>query len=108
MYTVSDACRHRFCKECLSGWINCLVTDGKVTQLACPFDGDSSKSSHGYAGPPSSGEVLVIGCGNSTQSEDMFAQGYTCVTSIDFSDVVIQEMTTKTCAFTNAITNPKN
>ena len=38
MYTVSDACRHRFCKECLSGWINCLVTDGKVTQLACPFD----------------------------------------------------------------------
>ena len=57
--------------------------------------------------PPSSGEVLVIGCGNSTQSEDMFAQGYTCVTSIDFSDVVIQEMTTKTCAFTNAITNPK-
>jgi len=38
MYTVSDHCKHRFCKECLSGWINVLVTEGKVNQLACPFD----------------------------------------------------------------------
>ena len=53
--------------------------------------------------PPSTGEVLVIGCGNSTTSEDMFAQGYTCVTSIDFSDVVIQEMTDKTVDVTNTI-----
>jgi hypothetical protein len=38
MYTVSDHCKHRFCKECLSGWITVLVTEGKVNQLACPFD----------------------------------------------------------------------
>jgi hypothetical protein len=38
MYTVSDHCKHRFCKECLSGWISVLVTEGKVNQLACPFD----------------------------------------------------------------------
>ena len=45
--------------------------------------------------PPSNGEVLVIGCGNSTTSEEMFEQGYTRMTSIDFSDIVIKEMNNK-------------
>ena len=40
--------------------------------------------------------TLVIGCGNSTTSEEMFAQGYRRVTSIDFSDIVIAEMREKT------------
>ena len=42
--------------------------------------------------------TLVIGCGNSTTSEEMFADGYRRVTSIDFSDIVIAEMREKTQA----------
>mmetsp|Transcript_1915 Transcript_1915/g.4362 ORF Transcript_1915/g.4362 Transcript_1915/m.4362 type:complete len:737 (+) Transcript_1915:294-2504(+) len=37
-------------------------------------------------------KVLVVGCGNSTLSEDMYAAGFHQVTSIDFSEVVIEEM----------------
>ncbi|GBG27793.1 Methyltransferase-like protein 13 [Hondaea fermentalgiana] len=37
-------------------------------------------------------DVLVVGCGNSTLSEDMYASGFRKVTSIDFSEVVIDEM----------------
>jgi hypothetical protein len=38
MYTVSERCGHRFCKECLAGWIRTLVVEGNVNALACPFD----------------------------------------------------------------------
>ena len=38
MYTVSEQCKHRFCQECLAGWITTLVVEGKVNALACPFD----------------------------------------------------------------------
>jgi hypothetical protein len=38
LYTTSERCGHRFCKDCLGGWITVLVTDGKVNQLFCPFD----------------------------------------------------------------------
>jgi spermidine synthase/ubiquinone/menaquinone biosynthesis C-methylase UbiE len=52
-------------------------------------------------------EVLVIGCGNSTTSEEMFEQGYKCVTSNDFSNVVIQEMTEKSKIITSSIQDDK-
>ena len=47
-------------------------------------------------GSKTSDEVLVIGCGNSSTSEEMFNQGYRRITSIDFSDIVIHEMQAKT------------
>ena len=40
--------------------------------------------------------VLVVGCGNSSTSEEMFDAGYGSVRSIDFSTAVIQEMEKKT------------
>lgn len=39
--------------------------------------------------------VLVIGCGNSRLSEEMKEDGFESVTSVDFSNVVIQQMSTK-------------
>lgn len=40
-------------------------------------------------------KVLIIGCGNSQLSEEMKKDGFGCVTSIDFSRVVIQQMQNK-------------
>ena len=37
LYTVSERCGHRFCEDCLGGWITCMVNDGNV-ELFCPFD----------------------------------------------------------------------
>jgi SAM-dependent methyltransferase len=42
--------------------------------------------------PRSDIRVLVIGCGNSSLSADMFAAGFTNVVSIDFSEEVIGRM----------------
>ena len=39
--------------------------------------------------------VLIVGCGNSTLSADMYAAGYTNIVNIDFSAVVIDCMATK-------------
>lgn len=43
-------------------------------------------------------QVLVIGCGNSSLSADMYDAGYTAVRSVDFSDAVIDEMRAKHAA----------
>jgi SAM-dependent methyltransferase len=40
--------------------------------------------------------VLVVGCGNSDLSERMYDSGFKDVTSIDFSQIVIDEMKAKT------------
>ena len=40
--------------------------------------------------------LLVLGCGNSTLSEDMSGAGFTSVTSMDYSESVIDEMKRKT------------
>ena len=39
--------------------------------------------------------MLVIGCGNSEISADLFDNGYTHITNIDFSPLVIEEMIAK-------------
>ncbi|CAF9908994.1 MAG: hypothetical protein ALECFALPRED_005189 [Alectoria fallacina] len=39
--------------------------------------------------------ILHLGCGNSTLTADLHALGFTHLTSIDFSDVVIKSMETK-------------
>ena len=39
--------------------------------------------------------ILVLGCGNSTFSADLYDAGYSNVTSVDFSQVVIESMRTK-------------
>ena len=39
--------------------------------------------------------MLIIGCGNSEISADLFDNGYTHITNIDFSPLVIEEMIAK-------------
>jgi len=46
--------------------------------------------------PPSENpRILVVGCGNSRFSADVFDAGYTDVTSLDFSSVVVDRMAAK-------------
>lgn len=45
-------------------------------------------------------KILVVGCGNSEFSADLYDAGWTDVTSIDFSDVVIQNMQERNAAST--------
>jgi SAM-dependent methyltransferase len=40
-------------------------------------------------------EILVVGCGNSEMSASMYDDGFEHITNIDFSQVVIKEMTQK-------------
>lgn len=44
---------------------------------------------------PTSGHVLMVGCGNSEISEDMVKDGYTDIVNIDNSTVVIEAMQKK-------------
>ncbi|CAG8796433.1 14507_t:CDS:2, partial [Racocetra persica] len=36
--------------------------------------------------------ILMLGCGNSTLSEDMYDAGYHNITNVDFSEIVIENM----------------
>ena len=36
--------------------------------------------------------ILNIGCGNSKLAEEMYEDGYTSITSVDISDIVIEQM----------------
>ncbi|XP_045213380.2 EEF1A lysine methyltransferase 4-like [Mercenaria mercenaria] len=40
-------------------------------------------------------KILMLGCGNSTLSEEMYKDGFKHITNIDFSPVVIQKMADK-------------
>ncbi|KAJ1834743.1 hypothetical protein IWW55_005979 [Coemansia sp. RSA 2706] len=40
--------------------------------------------------------ILMLGCGNSTLSGDMYADGYERITNVDYSDVVIEQMRQRT------------
>lgn len=42
-----------------------------------------------------SDSILMLGCGNSTLSEEMYHDGFRCITNIDFSPVVIDKMAIK-------------
>lgn len=42
-----------------------------------------------------SDRILMLGCGNSTLSEDMYSDGYRNIVNIDFSPVVIENMKRK-------------
>ena len=41
---------------------------------------------------PKTKKIMIAGCGNSTLSEEMYKDGYTNITSIDYSSVVIENM----------------
>ena len=43
-------------------------------------------------------KILNLGCGNSRLSEEMFEDGYTNITNIDFSDKVISQMSERLTA----------
>ena len=43
-----------------------------------------------YCPPEKENSILVIGCGNSSTSEEMFDDGYGTICSIDFSEQVIK------------------
>merc|ERR1711907_807875 len=40
-------------------------------------------------------QVLVVGCGSSSLSEEMYAEGYTNITNIDRCDVLVDSMAGK-------------
>ncbi|KAI0047848.1 S-adenosyl-L-methionine-dependent methyltransferase [Auriscalpium vulgare] len=42
--------------------------------------------------PDTSARILMLGCGNSTLSEDMYDDGYKNIVNIDYSGVVIEQM----------------
>ena len=39
--------------------------------------------------------ILILGCGNSTLTQDLYCDGYTNLTSVDLSEVVIARMRAK-------------
>jgi len=39
--------------------------------------------------------ILILGCGNSTLSEDMYDDGYKNIVNVDYSPVVIENMSTR-------------
>ncbi|KZP01579.1 S-adenosyl-L-methionine-dependent methyltransferase [Calocera viscosa TUFC12733] len=45
--------------------------------------------------PSRDAEILMLGCGNSTLSEDMYDDSYHRITNIDYSGVVIEQMTAR-------------
>ncbi|KAG0222933.1 hypothetical protein BGW41_005788 [Actinomortierella wolfii] len=47
--------------------------------------------------PDKNARILMLGCGNSTLSEDMYDDGYKNIVNIDYSKVVIEKMAAK-CA----------
>ena len=40
-------------------------------------------------------QILVVGCGNSKLSEDLYDSGFRCIENIDISDVVIKQMSSR-------------
>ena len=48
---------------------------------------------HKYVKP--SDNILVVGCGNSSLSADLYDVGHHSITNIDISDVVIRQMNDK-------------
>ena len=69
----------RFAEEEVNNW---LVTYDDVKDQLAPYLTPESK-------------ILVVGCGNSTFSEEVYDAGFHNLWNIDFSDVVIEAMRTK-------------
>ncbi|KAK0189081.1 S-adenosyl-L-methionine-dependent methyltransferase [Armillaria mellea] len=42
--------------------------------------------------PDKTSEILMLGCGNSTLSEDMYDDGYKNIVNVDYSSIVIEQM----------------
>ena len=42
-----------------------------------------------------SASIIMLGCGNSTLSEDMYNDGYKNILNVDFSETVIEKMQLK-------------
>ncbi|KAF7308262.1 Methyltransf-25 domain-containing protein [Mycena chlorophos] len=45
--------------------------------------------------PDKNAKVLMLGCGNSTLSQDMYDDGYKNIVNVDYSRVVIEQMRTR-------------
>nr|GAT49627.1 predicted protein [Mycena chlorophos] len=45
--------------------------------------------------PDKNAKVLMLGCGNSTLSQDMYDDGYKNIVNVDYSSVVIEQMQTR-------------
>jgi 2-polyprenyl-3-methyl-5-hydroxy-6-metoxy-1,4-benzoquinol methylase len=67
---------HRFSTEPEYEW---LVSWEDVAYLLKPFLSPSSR-------------ILVVGCGNSSFSANLYDAGYKNISSVDFSDIVINAM----------------
>eukprot|EP00003_Mantamonas_plastica_P023452 TRINITY_DN4227_c0_g2_i1.p1 TRINITY_DN4227_c0_g2~~TRINITY_DN4227_c0_g2_i1.p1 ORF type:complete len:227 (+),score=37.94 TRINITY_DN4227_c0_g2_i1:70-681(+) len=55
-----------------------------------------------------SANVLVVGCGNSNFSEDMYEDGYKSITNIDISSVVISQMASRCSEQSGMLFTPMN
>ena len=47
---------------------------------------------HYLGGVQQDNEILIVGCGNSTLAAELYTDGYTNITNIDSSEVVISQM----------------
>jgi hypothetical protein len=78
-YDKKDYWDDRFTKEDVRNW---LVTYDDVRDQMAPFLQTESK-------------ILIVGCGNSTFSEELYDAGFRNIWNLDFSQVVIDAMTHK-------------
>lgn len=78
-YDKKDYWDDRFTKEDVRNW---LVTYDDVRDQLAPFLRPESK-------------ILIVGCGNSTFSEELYDAGFRNIWNLDFSQVVIDAMTEK-------------
>ncbi|XP_029930542.1 EEF1A lysine methyltransferase 4 [Myripristis murdjan] len=66
------------------------------TEQCFDWLGDFSKFQHLLEGHMKKDDsILVLGCGNSTMSGEMYSAGYRCITNIDYSSVCITNMSAR-------------
>eukprot|EP00871_Galdieria_phlegrea_P003758 jgi/Galph1/4383/GphlegSOOS_G3125.1 len=78
-YKTVEYWNSRFTEEEHYEWLTSFET---VSTLVCPLINEDHR-------------ILVLGCGNSSLSYDLYLKGYHCITSIDFSHVAIEKMVRK-------------
>jgi 2-polyprenyl-3-methyl-5-hydroxy-6-metoxy-1,4-benzoquinol methylase len=79
LYSDKEYWDDRFRTEDVRNW---LVTYEEVKDQLAPFLSFQSR-------------ILMIGCGNSTFSEELYDAGYQCICNLDYSEIVIDAMRTK-------------
>jgi hypothetical protein len=79
LYSTKEYWDDRFRTEDVRNW---LVTYEEVKDQLVPYLSSQSR-------------ILMIGCGNSTFSEELYDAGYQFITNLDYSEIVIDVMRSK-------------